>query len=107
MNDIIKLASLIKQRNSIEKQMTSIIGRPGMIGHIGEYIASKVFDITLVESANSKGIDGVFNSGNLIGRSVNIKWYTKDQRMLDINPNGLPDYYLVLTGHEDRALGIY
>ncbi|PDM40527.1 MULTISPECIES: hypothetical protein [unclassified Geobacillus] len=29
---------------------------------------------------------------------MNIKFYTKNERLLDINPNGLPDYYLLLTG---------
>ena len=29
---------------------------------------------------------------------MNVKWYGRLERILDINPNGLPDYYLVLTG---------
>jgi hypothetical protein len=102
MNELNKLSDLIKQRNALEDQITAIIGRPAMIGHVGEYIASKIFDISLMESANSKGIDGIFRSGSLKGKSVNIKWYTKNQRMLDINPNSLPDYYLVLAGLEDK-----
>jgi hypothetical protein len=105
MDELFLLSKLIKERNKIEKQITSIIDRPGMLGHIGEFIASKIFNIELEESANAKGIDGCFNNNSLKLRTVNIKWYTKDQRMLDINPNRLPDYYLVLVGTEDRVLG--
>lgn len=98
------LSKLIKERNKVERQIAKLIGRPGNIGPIGEFIASEIFDIALMESANTKGIDGYFNS-QLKNKSVNIKWYTKDQRMLDINPNGIPDYYLVLAGVYDNVLG--
>ena len=57
-----------------------------------------MFDIRLVESASSKAIDGYFSSGALKGRSVNIKWYAKLEFLLDITPDALPDYYLVMTG---------
>lgn len=93
-----RLAALIKERNKVEVEITAIINRPAQIGHIGEYIASHIFDLLLHDSAVTKGSDGTFQSGPLAGRSVNVKWYGKLERMLDINPNGLPDYYLVLTG---------
>ena len=37
-------------------------------------------------------------SGPLAGRSVNIKWYTVKQNILDLTPESPPDYYLVMTG---------
>jgi len=98
MDDLTRLAELIKARNRLEVEITSLIGRPAQIGHIGEYIASKIFDIQLQESATHKGSDGNFKSGALTGRSVNIKWYAKLEYILDINPAGLPDEYLVLSG---------
>ena len=76
MNDLQRLAELIRNRNSIERNIASITGRPALTGHTGEYIAANIFDIQLVESASEKGIDGHFNTGPLAGRSVNIKWYT-------------------------------
>jgi hypothetical protein len=34
----------------------------------------------------------------LAGRSVDVKWYAKQEGLLDITPAALPDTYLVLTG---------
>jgi len=96
--DLKILADLIRVRNSTEMAITRIIGRPAQIGHIGEYIASNIFDIQLEVSAVNPGSDGYFNSGPLAGKSVNIKMYGKREGFLDINIKYLPDYYLVLTG---------
>lgn len=104
MDELQKLAELINIRNEWEKQVAEIIGRPALIGHLGEYIASRIFDIQLVKSASEKGYDGHFINGKLAGKSVNIKWYSKKDRILDINPNGLPDYYLVLTGGDSVGI---
>jgi hypothetical protein len=98
------LAKLIQTRDIIDSEMAAMIGRPAQIGHLGEFIASRIFDIGLDESASRKSIDGYFMSGSLAGRSVNIKWYGKLESMLDITPGSLPDYYLVLTGPRSVAL---
>ncbi len=98
MNDLEKLASEISKMNSIGTKISDITQRPATIGHTGEYIAAEIFDIELEESANTKGIDGLFRSGSLAGRTVNVKWYSKLEYMLDINPDALPDYFLVMTG---------
>jgi len=93
-----RLAELIRQRNATEEEISRIIGRPAQIGHIGEYIASRIFGITLSRSATEEGIDGVFGDGPLAGKSVNIKWYAKDEGLLDLSLRVVPDYYLVLAG---------
>jgi hypothetical protein len=98
MDDLKKLAELIKKRNSLGGEITALIDHPAEIGHIGEYIASTIFHITLEESASHKGIDGCFRGGPLKSRTVNIKWYARQEGMLDITPDALPDYYLVLAG---------
>lgn len=95
---------LIKTKNDNDYRIAQLINRPAQIGHVGEFIASKIFDINLEESAVHKSIDGYFQRGPLIQRSVNIKWYTKQQAMLDITPESLPDYYLVLTGPVSPAI---
>src|SRR5436190_16511565 len=77
MEDLTQLAELIRRRNALGKDITQIIGRPSLIGHLGEYIAARVFDITLEESAINKGFDGRFCKGPLVGKSVNVKWYAK------------------------------
>jgi len=84
--------------NAIGEKVSEITQRPATIGHTGEYIAAEIFDIELEETANAKGIDGHFRSGNLTGRTVNVKWYSKLEYMLDINPDALPDFFLVMTG---------
>jgi len=98
MDDLIQLAKLIDTRNQTEREITALIGRPAAIGHIGEYIASRVFNIVLEESASHKSSDGYFSDDSLKGKTVNIKWYAFQEGLLDITPESLPDYYLVLTG---------
>jgi hypothetical protein len=74
MDDLEKLARLIRRRNEVEEEITRIIRRPAQIGHIGEYIAALVFRIALAASASKTGYDGYFEKGPLKGRTVNIKW---------------------------------
>jgi len=102
--DFGRLAQAIKQKDIADNVIASIIGRPSERGHTGEYIASHIFKITLQESASHKGIDGRFVSGNLLGKTVNIKWYGKQEGILDINKEALPDFYLVMTGPKASAV---
>jgi len=91
-----RLAEL-RERNRISSEIATLIGRPALSSHIGEYIASKIFDVELYESATHKGADGQFRSGPLRGKTVNVKLYGKKEGLLDIN-HAPADYYLVLTG---------
>jgi hypothetical protein len=99
-----ELAGLIRERNANARAVTQLVGRPALLGHLGEFVASVVFDIVLEKSATAKGIDGHFASGPLQGKTVNIKWYGKEESLLDIRPDAIPDYYLVLTGPRGRAV---
>lgn len=92
------MAGLIKTRNAIDSEIAAVIDRPASIGHIGEFIASQVFGIALEKSAVNKGHDGRFVDGPLAGKTVNVKFYGKWESMLDVNPDGISDYYLVLAG---------
>jgi len=98
MSELEKLADLVSERNRISKTISKLIGRPALLRHIGEYIASKIFNIELEESATSKGIDGRFTERPLKGKTVNIKLYGKREGFLDISLGNLADCYLVLTG---------
>lgn len=100
---LIRLAELIRERNETSAEIAALIGRPALFGHVGEYLASSIFDIQLEESASSKGIDGHFRAGPLAGKSVNVKWYGKQESLLDITPRWLPDFYLVMTGPKSSA----
>jgi hypothetical protein len=104
MKELKELAELIRQRNALGKEITRIIGRPGQVGHLGEFIAARVFDIALETSAVNKGFDGRIRSGPLAGKSVNIKWYAKKEGLLDIRVDAVPDFYLVLTGPPTKVL---
>ncbi len=104
MADLHKLAELIRERTLIDNQIAKLLDRPAERGHTGEYIAAAIFDIDLHPSATYKGSDGLFASGPLVGRSVNVKWYNRFSGLLDINPLGVPDYYLVFTGPKSGAV---
>jgi len=99
-----QLADLLSEMNAIGEKISEITQRPATIGHTGEYIAAAIFDIELEEAANAKRIDGHFRSGNMAGRTVNVKWYSKLEYMLDLNPDALPDYFLVMTGPKDLSM---
>jgi hypothetical protein len=100
MDDLSWLASLIKSRNTIDSKIATQIGRPAQVGNVGEYIASKIFKIALDESGKHRGYDGRFTHGPLAGQSVDIQWHPKHDGQLNIKPDALPDYYLVLAGPE-------
>lgn len=104
MNEIEQLVELIHERNDVARRITQLIGRPAQIGHIGEWIASKVFDIELEKSAVAKGFDGRFRSGPLQGKTVNVKYYGKREGLLDIRVDALPDYFLALVGPRPRSM---
>jgi hypothetical protein len=93
-----RLAVLLRNRNELDVLISELIHRPAQIGHLGEYIAAQIFDIELMASATHKAIDGHFRSGPLAGRSVNIKWYAKQEGILDVSNDPAVDEYLVLSG---------
>lgn len=93
-----KLAALLREKNRVDEQIAAIVGRPAEKGHLGEIIASNLFDIELESSATNAGYDGRFREGPLAGKTVNVKWYAKREGLLDINTASLPDYWLVLAG---------
>jgi len=96
-HDLTHLADLVHERNAIDAKIATIVGRPPTTGHLGEWIARRVFAITEPTSAAERANDGVFLDGPLQGRTVNIKWYLKREGLLDVSGFDL-DHYLVLTG---------
>ena len=104
MKDLEQLAKVIRQKNVADDEIARIIGRPALIGHTGEYVAAKVFNIELEQNAARKAIDGHFTDGFLDGKTVNIKWYAKQEGVLDVSPEAPPpDFYLVMTGAKAPA----
>jgi hypothetical protein len=101
---LVRLAELMEERNHIEQEVSEIISRPFLIGHIGEYIASNIFDIELNKSASAKGHDGFFKNGELCGKSVNIKYYSRREGLLDLNSESGADYYLVFVGKSKASI---
>jgi len=103
MESLTQLAALLKARNTIDVEIARLVGRPALMGHVGEYIAAAIFNISLESSANHVGSDGHFLTGPLAGRTVNIKWYGQQEGVLDIATTQSPQFYLVLTGAASRA----
>ena len=101
--DLERLADLIRTRNSNEVSITKEIGRPAMLGHIAEHIASRIFDIRLHERADHPGNDGWFQSGPYQGRSVDVKARSRREGFLAIREDCLPDLFLVMTGPKATA----
>jgi hypothetical protein len=91
------IADLLNQRNAIDAEIAAITHRPMAAGHLGEWLAARIFGITLARSAIAVGIDGHFAHGPLAGATVNVKWYLKREGLLDVSAVS-PDYYLVLAG---------
>jgi hypothetical protein len=98
-----RIAGLLRERNAVDAEIAAIIRRPMTSGHLGEWIASQVFDIELEPAATATGIDGRFRSGPLQSCTVNVKWYLKREGLLDMTESGQLDYYLVLTGPPSGA----
>ena len=98
-----RVAQLLRERNAIDAEIATIMHRPMTSGHLGEWIASQIFDIALEASAVAEGIDGSFRSGPLQGQTVNIKWYLKREGLLDTSDSPRLDYYLILAGPPSAA----
>ena len=95
---LMTLSVMTKRKNGVDKEMAAIIERPLEKGHFGEFVAAQIFGIELCEDATNEGFDGAFRGGTLAGKTVNIKYYTRHERLLDLKKENGPDYYLVLTG---------
>ncbi len=95
--DIERIAELIRVKNVADQAIADLIGRPATPGNIGEFVASRIFGIDLMRAGNHPGFDGVFARGPLAGKTVNIKAYSRQERILDVGRQPC-DYYLVLTG---------
>jgi hypothetical protein len=97
------IAALLKQRNQIDRSIGHVLQQPAERGHIGEFIASRIFQIALEPSAVNRGHDGRFASGPLAGRSVNVKLYGKHEGLLDLTDDPDTDFYLVMCGPKGAA----
>lgn len=99
-----QVAKLILERNAIDDRIAHIIKRPALAGHLGEWLASQVFDVDLEASASEEAIDCRFAAGALAGKTVNVKWYAKREGPLDLTSSELLDYYLIFTGPKGTAM---
>ncbi|MGI8999101.1 MAG: hypothetical protein ACR2GO_05275 [Candidatus Limnocylindria bacterium] len=58
--DLERLSFRVRLRNMIDQEMATVLGRPPSPGNLGEFIASKVFDIELAPTGVNPGHDGEF-----------------------------------------------
>ena len=104
MEQMQRLAEMVKQKNRADRKIAEVIGRPTITGHFGDFVGAGIFGVELHASGVQKGSDGRFTGGRFSGMTVNIKYYPKNEGLLDISVNGEPDYYLVLTGPRSAAV---
>jgi hypothetical protein len=102
--EIEQVAAFLRERNAIDEKIAKIISRPMTAGHLGEWLASKIFGIELEATAVAAAFDGRFTSGRLQGRTVNVKWYLKRESVLDLTESETLDYYLVFAGPASAAV---
>jgi hypothetical protein len=95
---VAEIGDLLRDRNAIDAKIAAVTQRPMTAGHLGEWLAAQIFDVELETSAVATAIDGRFRSGPLRGRTVNVKWYLKQEGLLDTTDHEALDFYLVLTG---------
>jgi hypothetical protein len=101
-DEIDRLTTLLKARNETDRQIAALIARPPSPGNVGEFVAARVFGIKLMSSGSHPGYDGIFETGPLAGKTVNIKTYSRNESVLDTSPHAC-DYYLVLAGPPGQA----
>lgn len=102
-DELVHLADLIRTRNAAAKSIATFVNRPATIGELGEFIASRVFDIQPDPTGAAKGISGHFTAGKVRGKNVSVKWYGRHEGLLAIKEDPLPDFYLVMTGPKGGA----
>jgi hypothetical protein len=100
-----RLAELLRLRDDVDARVAHLTGRSARQGDVGEFIASKIFDIDLATIATQAGYDGRFHSGALAGRTVNIKTYGDAIGGLDVGQHPC-DFYLVLSGPPRPAASV-
>lgn len=100
---LVTLAELIRRKNEVDNEIAALVNRPAQLGHVGEFIAARVFGIRLHPTAVHKDSDGVFGDGPLAGRTVNVKWYLKCENMVDLTPDCGCDFHLIMTGPRSSA----
>ena len=98
MEELRRLAELVRKRNQKAGRISSIFRQPDQPEKVRERIASRVFGIEISSGPGEKVISGHFTEGKLAGNAVNIKWYARNDGRLSMQENPLPDFYLVLTG---------
>ena len=95
------------------REIESITGLPFDHGNVAEFLGNQIFNIELAPP-KQKGFDGWFKSGMfngqpLKGKTVNVKWYMREDKyhldMTKAKPQ--PDYYLVFKGPKKELLGWY
>ncbi len=86
-----QMAGLLRARNAIDDVIAAITERPVTTGHLGDWIAAQIFDLELELSATATA-DGRFRSGPLAGKTVNVKWYAKQEGVLSMTAQASLDY---------------
>jgi len=103
MNNLPRLAELLRARNTVESNIANLIEQPVNIESVGDYIASVIFGIAHEKSPTQKAIYGRFLYGPHAGQSVDVQWHIRREGDLSLRTDPPADYYLVFTGPKASA----
>jgi hypothetical protein len=105
-NELAQLAQPLIARDALDSRIAELVGRSARPGDVGEFIAARVFDLEPAATATQAGYDGIFRSGPLADKTVNVKTYGDVLGGLDIGAHPCA-YTLVLTGPpRGRSVGV-
>lgn len=109
MSNLSHLAELVRARNAVESNIANLLGSAVNLDTVGEFIAANVCGIRLIPSVQHNEFAGIFTNAALMGKTVDIRWYTRREGFLNVHTDPTPDYTLVLAGpkldqNEARAL---
>ena len=92
------VASLIKLRNRVDREIAATIGRPAHPGHMGRFVAAAIFDIRLYKSATHRGLAGPVHQPATRWHIGEHQEVTQLTRGVGRPAGRTPDFFLVLTG---------
>ena len=98
-----RIARMLQERNAIDEEIAAITGRPMTSGHLGDWDASRIFDIELEPSARRSEYRRRLPLCAAAGRLRQYQWYSKRDGVLDATGSERLDFYLVLTGPPSAA----
>ena len=93
------LSNLLSIQAEVDLAIIDVLGFPALRSNVGGFVAEQVFGVELLRSRFAQSKYGYLSLDDGRRVSVNVKYYLKWERQLDMHTGDTPpDYYLVLAG---------